>query len=250
MIFDNLELEQFLVDGYVVLRGAFPRAVALECREFVWQEVLRWDHCTTYGQPMVQIQTGFGCAPFDRIMNDRLTAALDELVGRRRWKAHNSWGWWSLLFPGFQGPGGWHVDEFKTSTYRLVSPLKAVQTIFLFSDVGPGDGATPIVRGSHRDVARMLAAAEPKGIEPGPEFQRRLEAMADSSRIVSFTGEAGDVAMMHPFLVHGFGANTGTGIRFACNPLFELIEPLRLELGDAGYSAVEQAIRMAISLDR
>jgi ectoine hydroxylase-related dioxygenase (phytanoyl-CoA dioxygenase family) len=151
---------------------------------------------------------------------------------------------------GLSRSGRWHVDEFKTSTYRLVSPLKAVQTIFLFSDVGPGDGATPIVRGSHRDVARMLAAVEPKGIEPGPDFQRRLEAMADSSRIVSFTGEAGDVVMMHPFLAHGFGTNTGTRIRFGCNPLFELVEPLRLERGDAGYSAVEQAVRIAIGLDR
>jgi hypothetical protein len=73
MVFNDSEIEQIISDGYVVLRAAFSRDLAEECREFVWRQVPSWDECTTYGQPMMQLRKGVGCAPFDRIMNDRLT---------------------------------------------------------------------------------------------------------------------------------------------------------------------------------
>jgi hypothetical protein len=36
MVFNDSEREQFISDGYVVLRAAFSRDLAEECREFVW----------------------------------------------------------------------------------------------------------------------------------------------------------------------------------------------------------------------
>jgi hypothetical protein len=36
MVFNDSEIEQFISDGYVVLRAAFSRDLAEECREFVW----------------------------------------------------------------------------------------------------------------------------------------------------------------------------------------------------------------------
>ena len=250
MVFNDSEVEQFITEGYAILRHAFPRELAAECREFVWKQVPMWDHCTTFGQPMVQIQKGFACPPFDRIMNERLSSSVDQLVGPGRWKAHGSYGYFTLLFPGFPGPGGWHTDDFNSSADRFDSPLKAVVTVFLFSDAGPGDSGTPLIRGSHLDVARVLAQAKPDGLEPGANFKATLEGFADPERVVSVTGEAGDVALLHPFMVHGFGPNTGTRIRFACNPLFQLTEPLKLERTDGSYSAVELAMREAIGLHR
>jgi hypothetical protein len=250
MVFNDSELEQFISEGYVILRRAFHRELATQCREFVWNQIPQWDHCTTYGQPMVQIKKGFDCAPFDRIMNQRLSSSVDQLVGPGRWKAHGSYGYFTLLLPGFPGPGGWHTDDFNSSTDRFDSPLKAVVTVFLFSDAGPGDGGTPLIRGSHFDVARLLAQPKPDGLEAGANFKDALAAMAHLERVVSVTGEAGDVALLHPFMVHGFGPNTGTRIRFACNPLFQLTEPLKSERPDGNYSAVELATREAIELRR
>ena len=101
-----------------------------------------------------------------------------------------------------------------------------------------------MLRGSHLDVARLLAAAEPAGLAH-PELQARLPD-ADSARIDAVTGRAGDVALLHPFLIHGFGPNRGTRVRFACNPQYALRDPMRLDRPDGAHSPVEEAIRRGL----
>lgn len=53
--------------------------------------------------------------------------------------------------------------------------------------------------------------------------------------------------MLHPMVIHGFGPNMGSRIRFACNPQYQLKEPMRLDRVDAAYSPVEEAIRAGLS---
>jgi hypothetical protein len=254
MVFNDSELEQFIAEGYVILRGAFSRELAAECREFVWKQVPLWEQCTTFGQPMVQIQKVFGSAPFDQIMNERLSSGLDQIVGADRWRFSGLYGWWSLLFPGFPGPGGWHVDGGQHRIRGHVTEQHhALVTLFLFSDTGAGDGGTAMIRGSHMTVARRVAEAGEAGIS-WSDLKPKLEAAnllsPEDSQVAHLTGEAGDVALMHPCLIHGFGANNGSRIRFACNPLVQLKEPMQLERPDGMYSAVELAVRNAIRLDR
>jgi hypothetical protein len=254
VVFKDSELEQFISEGYVVLRRAFSPELAAECREFVWKQVPLWDHCTTFGQPMVQIQKVFGCAPFNRIMNERLSSGLDQIVGVNRWRFYGFYGWWSLLFPGFPGPGGWHVDGGQLRVRGHVTEHHhALVTLFLFSDTGPGEGGTAMIRGSHMTVARAVAKEGESGISWN-ELKPKLEASnllsPEDSQIAHLAGEAGDVALMHPSLIHGFGRNNGSHIRFACNPLFQLKEPLELERPDGRYSTVELVTRRAIRRDR
>jgi len=252
MVFDDSDIDQFITDGYVVLRGAFSREVAEECRKFVWNQVPLWDDCTTYGQPMVQIRKGFGCAPFDQIMNERLASGWDQLVGVDRWRRPQVYGWWSLLLPGFPGPGGWHVDggQFRSSGH-LTDHHHALVTLFLFSDVGPGEGGTAMIRGSHLAVARTISDAR-AGVN-WDDLKPTLSAAGvldpSESQIAHLVGQAGDVALMHPFLIHGFGANQGNRIRFACNPLVQLRDNAVLERLDGGYSAVELALRKGMGLE-
>ncbi|HKN00804.1 MAG TPA: phytanoyl-CoA dioxygenase family protein [Candidatus Binataceae bacterium] len=253
MVFKRSEIDQFIADGYVVLRGAFAREVADQCREFIWNQVPLWDDCTTYGQPMVQIRKVFNGAPFDQVRSERLKSGLDQMVGTDRWQGPAGYGWWSLLFPGFQGPGGWHVDggDFQL-TEKFTDHNHALVTLFLFSDIGPGDGGTAMVRGSHLAVTRLIGEIEEarpstinwEELKLKPEAAELMSPAQD--QIVHLTGEAGDVALMHPFLLHGFGANRGSRIRFACNPLFQLKEPPQLDRPDGAYSPVEAAIRKAI----
>lgn len=161
--FSAAKIEQFEIDGLVMLRGGFSREVAAECREFVWREILSWRNCITASQPMVHVQRSFSGGPFDGVIGDRLRAAIDQLTGPGRAIVHDSFGWWPVLFPGFPGPGGWHVDG-SNFHHHLTSREQGLMTLFLFSDIGPGDGGTPVLRGSHHDVARLLADSEPEGL--------------------------------------------------------------------------------------
>jgi Phytanoyl-CoA dioxygenase (PhyH) len=252
MVFDDSDIGQFISDGYVVLRGAFSQDLAEECREYVWGQVPSWDECTTYGQPMVQLRKGFGCAPFDRIMNDRLGEGLDQVVGTNRWRAPQVYGWWSLLLPGFSGPGGWHVDggNFRTSGH-LTDHHHALVTLFLFSDAGPGEGGTAMIRGSHLTVSRAIADARAGANwdDLKPTLSAAGVLSPSESQIAHLVGQAGDVALMHPFLIHGFGANQGNRIRFACNPLVQLRDHAELERLDGEYSPVELALRKGLGLE-
>jgi hypothetical protein len=251
MIFEDSEIKQFISEGFVVLREAFSREVAEECRKFVWNQVPLWEDCTTYGQPMVQIRKGFGYAPFDQIMNVRLASGWDEIVGVGRWRGPQVYGWWSLLLPGFPGPEGWHVDggSFRISGH-LTDHRHALVTLFLFSDVGPGDGGTAMIRGSHLVVARAIAEAR-TGVN-WDDLKQTLSAAGvlnpSESQIAHLVGQAGDVALMHPFLIHGFGANQGRRVRFACNPLVQMTDDAALERPDGNYSPVELALRKGMGL--
>ena len=78
------------------------------------------------------------------------------------------------------------------------------------------------------------------------ELQTKLPPV-DECQIIEVTGEAGDVAMLHPMVIHGFGPNRGSRIRFACNPQYQLREPMQIERAGGDYSPVEEAIRAALA---
>jgi uncharacterized protein (DUF433 family) len=242
-VFSYAEIAKFIADGFVIVRRAFSPEIAARGRDFIWTRILSWNDCTTSDQPMVYLQQSFSADPFDQVMNIRLARAFDELLGKDRWTFNRSFGWWPVLLPGFPGPGGWHVDR-TFFRHHLTSREQGLVTLFLFSDMGAGDGGTPIVRGSHHAVARLLAQAEPAGLSL-EELKAKLPEV-DLAEVVELTGEAGDVALFHPFAIHGFGPNRGSRIRFACNPLVQLKEPMILERADAAHSPVEKAIRRAI----
>ena len=258
MVFSKAEVEQFIEDGFVILRRAFPREMAEDCRRFLWDYIGSWQNCRTDAQAKIAISAGFHEPPFDPVLTPRMSEAFDQIAGRGRWVGSGrhflqdasgggqwiqiGYGFWHILLPGFPGPGGWHIDHLNTGHQGLVR-------LCLFSDIGPDDGGTPMVRGSHKEVARAGGAEVLSGMAPRVGLWKRLKEASlldpDPRRIVHVTGEAGDVALMHPLLVHGFGPNRGNRIRFACNPLLPLTEPIRLERSDGDYSAIEEAIRRA-----
>jgi hypothetical protein len=69
----------------------------------------------------------------------------------------------------------------------------------------------------------------------------------DKRRVALATGNAGDVYLCHPFLMHAASwPHRGTTPRFVAQP--ELPPPLELERANADYSAVEIAIRLSLGL--
>jgi len=244
MVFSRSDIEQFIRDGYVILRNGFSPDVASEGRKFIWRELgLPPDDPSAWNQPIVHLQEAFCGSPFDRVLNSRLRSGLDQLMGESRADLHSFFGWWPVLFPGFEGPGGWHVDGSHFQ-HRLTSREQGLVTLYLFSDMRPGDGGTALACGTHHKIAQVLAAAEPDGLT-FEELMLRLPAI-DPGQIVEVTGDAGGVAFLHPFLVHGFSANTGSQVRFACNPQYQLKQAMNLDRIDGLYSPVEEAIRVGL----
>lgn len=242
--FSDAEIEQFIHDGYVILRNGFSSDLAAACRDHVWaQSGVDRNDPSTWAEPIIHLQDTFRDGPFAGILNDRIGAAVDQLAGEGRAYLHDFFGWWPILFPGFPGPGGWHVDG-SNFHHRLQSKEQALVTLYLFSDIEPGDGGTALACGSHHDVARLLRDAEPEGLS----IEALTESLpeVESGRVVEVTGSAGDIAFLHPFLVHGFSANRGQSVRFACNPQYPFKEEMNLRRPDGDHSPVEEAIRVGL----
>src|SRR5204863_2169532 len=139
--------------GFLHLRGAFPRAVADQCRAILWEKT----GCSpgdpaTWTRPVVRID-GLGDPPFRAAANTpALHEAFDALVGAGRWRPRDGLGTFPIRFPHPDDPGdaGWHVEggylPEGESWYwtNLRSRGRALLMLFLFSDVGPDDAPTRI----------------------------------------------------------------------------------------------------------
>lgn len=254
-IFSSNQIEQFIEEGYTMLRGAFPRRVAEAVHRLVVQKVgADRDDPATWTKPFAHLAEIYADEPFASALTPRLKDALDELLGAGRWELPEGLGWWPVIFPGFEkGPwrpptSGWHVDGIHFH-HHLDSSDQALLPIFLFNDMGPGDGGTCISVGSHKITARLLRDAEPAGLSAN-ELAERVNA-ADRKQVVEVSGQAGDVALMHPFMLHTRGVNVGKSIRVICNPCVRFHEKMNVYADPTRpCSAVERAIRVGLSLER
>jgi len=194
------------------------------------------------------------------------------------------WGWWPVNFSYGDDEewtvpkAGWHWDGIQFRHY-VDAPDQGLLCLCLFSDIGPRGGGTLVVEGSHRPVARFLARW-PEGIElkdavpafmsEHPYFtqltgrnqreetaKQRVESFMNRSyvdadgtelRVVETTGEAGDVILCHPFLIHAASPNHSGIPRFMCNRTSPLKEKFRIAAaGAADESPLERSVRLALS---
>jgi hypothetical protein len=256
----DTRIDEFIENGFVHLPGAFPRSVADRCREILWRLTgLDPDDPDSWVHPVIRIE---GCseAPFREAANTpRLLGALDQLVGPGRWRPRGGLGTFPIRFPHADDPGdaGWHVDASywveaeQTYALNIRSRGRALLMLFLFSDVGLDDAPTRIKVGSHLDVPAILAPAGEQGLS----FMALAEALARAGKLDSAqrrtalaTGEAGDVYLCHPFLVHAAQRHRGTVPRFMAQPPVEPVGELEVEQDHRPYSPVERAVRRALGL--
>jgi hypothetical protein len=242
------QIDQLMERGHVRLEGAFARHLVAPALERVWAALpVDRDDRSTWTQRFRHVPRTFDGGPFAASWSDRVCGAIDDLLGEGAWHTRTEQGWWPVVFPGFdEGPwappaDGWHVDG-QQFHHHLDSPDQGLLPIFLWSDIGPGDGGTAIAEGSHHVTARILAEHEPEGlthVELG-----RLVAAEPRPSVVEAQGEAGDVILLHPFILHTGSMNTGTAVRFITNPCIALREPMRL---DDPQSPVERSITASLS---
>ncbi|MDT9689493.1 phytanoyl-CoA dioxygenase family protein [Streptomyces sp. P9(2023)] len=257
-VLSSTQVEEFLGNGFTRVEGAFSTEVAAECRAICWQETgCDPNDPATWTEPVIRLGS---CAqePFRTAANTpRLLGAFDQLVGAGRWLPRKSIGSIPIRFPHPRSPGddGWHIDgsyhpeEPKSGPpwVNVRSRGRALLMLFLFSDTAENDAPTRIRVGSHLDVPSRLEAAGEDGMSTGDLAATGLfEATADLPQVLA-TGEAGDVYLCHPFLVHAAQPHCGTSPRFLAQPPLYPAAPFQLERANGGYSPVELAIRRGMA---
>jgi len=247
--------EQFVEEGYVVVREAFERSVASELLPLAWQELaINPSDRTTWPSKVAVIAKDFQNQSSARLYSSRLQGVLDDLLGQGRYPLGQGTGYMVVNAPDTSGlswapppPGRmWHIDGMHFH-HHLHSREQGLIGLFLFTDVQSGGGATVVRSGSHRITAPILARSEPQGLAPD-ELTTQVDAATAHFPVVEVTGSAGDVLLMHPHLLHASSPNCREQVRVASNICISLHEPMNFSRADSEhYSLVERAVREAIS---
>lgn len=247
---DSADVDAFMRDEFVAIPSAFPREVAEGCHALLWEEIgASPDDPSTWTQPVVRVfdmtQPPFVEAANTPVLHD----AFDALVGVGRWQRRPGIGGIPIRFPHAADPGdtGWHIDagfpppedpgtfDFTRWRANLWSDGRALLMLFLFSDVAEDDAPTRIRVGSH---LRMPAVLEPYGRAGTTSFLDY--SIVDDLPMALATGDAGDVFLCHPFLVHSAQRNNTGRPRFLGQPPLHLLDGEAFDLD--GTSPVERAI--------
>lgn len=282
------QVEQFMELGYTQLEEAFPRAQALAAQDYLWAQLERRGprrgDPATWTEPIVHIKESYTDPVFQACATERLSDAIEDLVGSGRWSGRgrpSGWGWWPVNFAlGAERPWdvpatGWHWDGQHFRHY-VDAPDQGLLLLCLFSEVRPQGGGTVVAEGSHKVVAGFLQE-HPQGLELGEAIgacnrshpwlaeltgadkergedrvarfmnQPHTDAAGRRLRVVETTGNPGDVLLCHPFLYHAASQNHRRVPRFMCNRTTPLRERLNLARPQAAeHSPLEQSIRRAL----
>ncbi len=234
---NDVQLEEFARDGIVRIPGAFAAEDAARMRDVLWSELaelygMRPDDRSTWTTVRPTKLTATKKNPAaNAILGPPLRAALDQLLGPAGWTEPSHQGQvlvtlptnepWSV--PHLQ----WHTDVgFETLPQ---DELVGVKIWALLSDLEPGGGGTPQVAGSHRVITRHLNTTSERDFSTirdqvlsSHAWFRHLtredrtnaaELMTEADldgipvRVVELTGQAGDVYITHPWILHSIAPN-------------------------------------------
>jgi hypothetical protein len=252
-----MDLDAFARDGYVALRGAVDGETVAGCREAIWAALeargvkqhdrLSWPVLAELDGLDDEIFTAAGSSP-------ALADAYDQLIGPGRWKRPVEVGRAVVVrFPSadderanagyhiegsYAGPGGerWWVN--------VRSRARGLLALLLFSDAGPDDAPTRLICGSHRYVPEFLAPYGEPGTDADADFWRPSVL---SRPVAHATGQAGDVFLCHPFIVHtATWPHRGAGPRMIAQPAVHVPDGFGLDGSDP--SPVARAIVAGLAM--
>ncbi len=251
------DIDHFLHKGYVKLEGAFPREVAerwsQECFTrlgYDLEDPSTWKEVRIHmgGDRRVDVKE-FAPAVFDAMCD--LLGGAERIGGPVQWSDHfivnlgigadDPWQ------PADKWPNGWHKDgDF--FRHFLDSPEQGLLVFVNWTDVVHLGGPTYIATDSVPVVARFLAE-HPEGILPGGFDFRGL--VGQCHEFEEAVGNAGDVFLLHPFVLHAASQNILRRIRIITNPPVHLNEPMRFDRNDpADFSAVERGVLQGLGVER
>jgi ectoine hydroxylase-related dioxygenase (phytanoyl-CoA dioxygenase family) len=231
----DAELTTFERDGIVKLPAAFSAEDAARMQDVLWNELSarhgmdRDDRSTWTTLRPTGLKTTKSSRGAFAVLGPRVRSALDGLLGQ-----------W--LEPRHQGqvlvtmPEGvpWAVPhrQWHTDVGYEAQP-EAVKIWALIGDLVPGGGGTPQVAGSHKVIERFLTTTEEREfkavrdavLRSDPWFrnltspERSVDPMEPAEvdglpvRVVELTGQAGDVFLTHPWVLHSIAPNAADAPR-------------------------------------
>jgi len=254
------DLENFQEHGFIHLTDCFDTAPGSEADRWIQESWLRNGISPTDRSTWPNDKIHMPATKKVRVrdFSPRAFAAICELCGgEERVDGELSWGNGFIANYGYgrdkewiaPGPeiGGWHVDgDF--FLHFLDSSDQSLLVIVLFSDIHPQGGGTFLACDSVSKVARYLAA-HPEGVMP-TGFPNQ-DFILDCRDFRETTGKAGDVFLMHPFILHTSSYNHRPEARLMINPPSVLREPMRFDRRSDGsvYSPLELAVLRALGVD-
>jgi hypothetical protein len=246
-----VNVESFMRDGYVALRGAVDAETAAKCRELIWAALAArgisehdhssWPALTQMDDLDDEAFSAAGSSP-------ALTAACDQLIGAGRWSRPVHPGRAvAVRFgsadderanAGYHIEGSYHGPAGERWWVNVRSRARGLLALFLFSDVGRRDAPTRLICGSHRYVPEFLAPYGEAGTNSDAAFWRPSVLCRT---VAHATGHAGDVFLCHPFIVHtATWPHRGAGPRMIAQPAVHVRDGFALDGSDP--SPVARAI--------
>ncbi len=250
------DLEDFSERGYLRVHAAFTPAIADRCRALAADQLgIDLSEPASWTRPVVRGLVK-GEALREAANSPALVDAVGQLLDPERWQPRPNLGAFVVRFPCQTDPGdtGWHIDSsFQPEgdrrwfvNYR--SEQRGLLLLCLLSDVGSSDAPTRILPGSHLEMAKLLYPAGEAGLPGAAAGQESEIPLPDTSGPVEMaTGEAGDVFLCHPFLVHAAGwPHPESTPRFIAQPPIGLTGSLQPDAPESRLSVVARAIRRGI----
>jgi hypothetical protein len=228
--------------GIVRVPGAIASRDAANMCDRLWETLarrfkIRRDDPGTWGARRV---AGFHDLPksenFEQIGSPVVREALDNLLGEGNWQRPERWGSLLVTFPEsttrWDVPHkSWHLDF---PAPARVQGLFAVRLFVCLAKLRPAGGGTLFLAGSHRlvqdladkEAGEKLRSAEAreglirnhpwvKGlcsfdqkVDRVQQFVKEGAVINDVNvRVIEMTGDAGDVFMTHPLMLHAGSRN-------------------------------------------
>jgi hypothetical protein len=250
------EVDHFVQHGYVVVKNCFDPDAAQGWIDRAWVRFgYDRDDPEQWVEKRIQL-AGLATVDTRELAPKAWAAAVQLLGGEDRIEGPWLWndGFIANLGVGDDRPwqppsaevGGWHKDgDF--FRHFLDSPEQGLLTIVLWTDMHHRGGGTSIAADSVPVVARYLAD-HPEGVLPTDFDFRALVRQCTDFR--ELTGEAGDVVLMHPYMLHATSQNVIRHGRLITNPPIVLREPMRFDRADpADLSPVESAVLHGLGVD-
>jgi hypothetical protein len=151
----------------------------------------------------------------------------DSNLGEDGWRSTRASGWHK---------DGWHYRHF------LDSPQQGLLLGYFYSDILSGSGGTQMCVDSIGVVARLLAQ-HPEGIHPDSvQSYIQPHMIKECKEFEELTGEAGDLAIMHPYMVHRVAGNPSGRPRFAQFPSLKLSQPMQFGRDDPSEYSLSELV--------
>jgi hypothetical protein len=251
------EVNHFINHGYVTVHDCFSRETAQAITDRAFQRLgYDKDDRNTWAAPRIHMPSleYYDLPEF----SPRAWEAICQLLGGvERIKLPATWS--DALIANFhegadqpwRAPSaecpGWHKDgDF--FRHFLDSPEQGLLTLVVWSDIKHKGGGTYIAPDSIKVVTGYLKDRT-DGVKPN-EFP--FKAMIhDCKEFIEFTGNVGDVVLLHPYMLHTVSQNHSDVARFITNPPVSLKEPMQFNRENlADFSPVELAVLNALGVER